>query len=324
MNNDFHTDKLLERLGLSLMATGALLLIGFCTWNILPERPKEADAAEVAVVTMPQKNTRAWADLSVAAKSVLVYDTRDREILFAKNEEQQLPLASITKVMTAITAKALSTSEHPIIVSRQALTEEGDYGLRTDERWKLNDLLKFSLVVSSNDGMRAIASVIGSQAGTGEPEARKRFVDAMNAFAQSLGLSQTYFLNESGLDLSDNLGGGYGSARDVAHLFEYAIRLYPDIFGATKQKEVTVVSDSNIKHLGRNTNTGIDLIPHIIASKTGTSALAGGNVVVAFEPELERKVIIVVLGSTATGRFEDAALLAKRTVQYFEDNNVGP
>ena len=165
MNNDFHTDKVLERLGISLMAAGALLLVSFCVWNILPVKSQQANVAEIAAIPIVRpKNTRAWADLSVTAKSVLVVDTRDHEILFAKNEEQQLPLASITKVMSAITAKALSSAgEPPIIVTKQALTEDGDYGLRPEEKWKLNDLLKFSLVVSSNDGMRAIASVIGSQ-----------------------------------------------------------------------------------------------------------------------------------------------------------------
>src|SRR5204862_245705 len=101
--------------------------------------------------------------------------------------------------------------------------------------WKLKDLLDFSLLVSSNDGARSVASVVGAMdLKTNDYDlGRKDFINKMNMRAQDLGLKQTYFVNESGLD-EGSVSGGYGSAKDVETLLQYILTNKPELVEATK------------------------------------------------------------------------------------------
>ncbi|MSR71112.1 MAG: D-alanyl-D-alanine carboxypeptidase [Candidatus Taylorbacteria bacterium] len=251
-----------------------------------------------------------FADVVLKAKSAYIIDLEKHVSLFKLNSTLQLPLASLTKIMTAISAEKLSTTTTEVVISAKSLKQEGDNGLRPGEKWKLSDLLKFTLLVSSNDGASAIAGAF-----TG-------FVDAMNQNARDIGLPQTYFMNESGLDVSRGLSGGYGSAEDVAKLFEYAVSHYPDIFLVTKEKKGVFVSENNISHVGENTNKVVSDIPGLIASKTGTTDLAGGNLVIEFLPKEGHPVIIVVMGSTIDGRFDDMLTLVHATKNYFDSLKI--
>lgn len=256
-------------------------------------------------------------DINISAKSAFVYDLSSRKVLYKKNELEQLPLASLTKLMMALTAIDLLPKDAKITIRNEFLSEEGDSGLLANESWKLSDLLDFSLVSSSNDGARSIASVIGAtQLNTKDYDlGRKEFIRRMNIKAQDLGLANTYFVNESGLDIG-SASGGYGTARDVASLIEYIIKNKPEIVEATKYSKITVNSDSK-KHSAKNTNNGIDEIPGAILSKTGYTSMAGGNLAVAFDASMGKPIIVVVLGSTQEERFEDVKTLVNASLDYF-------
>ena len=139
----------------------------------------------------------------------------------------------------------------------------------------------------------------------------------MNDFAKEIGLSNTHFINESGLDVSKGVSGGYGTAEDVAKLFSYAVDNHIEIFDVTKEKNQAFTSENNIVHQGTNTNKIIESIPGLIASKTGLSDLAGGNLVIEFTPIPDHPVIIVVMGSTTQGRFDDMLTLVRATQKYY-------
>jgi D-alanyl-D-alanine carboxypeptidase len=256
--------------------------------------------------------------IKLSAKSVFVYDVTTGKVIYSQNPDDQLPLASLTKIMTVITAKELIPDDTSITIDKSALQEEGDTGLRSGEKWKIADLLRFTLLVSSNDGAHALASAIAAiESVEGVKKDRKDFIAAMNENVKRIGLSKTYFINESGLDVSQGVSGGYGTARDVAKLFNYALVHHPDIFDITKEKNMSFVSETHIVHDGQNTNKIIEDIPHIIASKTGLSDLAGGNLVIEFMAKENRPVIIVVLGSTSQGRFDTMLTLVQTTEKYF-------
>lgn len=315
MHNDILESRDAEaRFFVFLSLALVLLIIGSYILGNRVERGGVSTPTETASEDFPE--------VSLKAKAAYVYDARTKEVLFAQNEEARMPLASLTKVMSALVAKELSPENGSLIVQRQALDAEGDSGLLAGERWRLKDLLDYSLVTSSNDGMRAVALSLGALESSTlqEGEILNSFVNEMNKKAGELGLKNTYFWNETGLDESEFKGGAYGTAKDMTRLMEYVITYEPEILSATRESSISVSSLDNFAHPGKNTNILSGEIPGIIASKTGFTNTAGGNLVLAFDPELGRPIIVAVLGSTEQGRFEDARILINAVLKYISQN----
>lgn len=273
--------------------------------------------------SIPKESARTpFPQVAIEAKAAYVYDVRSGEVLYAKNEDIRLPLASLTKVMSALTAADLSPEYGTVVIGADALAAEGDSGFYRDEKWSLRDLINFSMVSSSNDGMRAVALALGAlERATASPEEMvEDFVNKMNIKASELGLKNTYFVNETGLDESEVMGGAYGSARDVAILMKHVLAERPEIFEATNETAAAFLSlDSNV-HVAKNTNVIAGEIPGLIASKTGYTSAAGGNLAIIFDPELGRPIVVSVLGSSAVGRFEDMRKLVRASMEYIQNN----
>ena len=169
----------------------AILAMAFAIYGASHEPLK----GEIAPVKVVQSN--AFDKIFIEAKSAYVFDIAKNKVLFQKNELAQLPLASLTKLMMALTAENLFPKETHIKVRREFLEAEGDSGLFANESWRLKDLLDFSLVTSSNDGAHSVASVIGAMdLKTDDYElGLKDFITKMNEAARKIGLNQTYFIN---------------------------------------------------------------------------------------------------------------------------------
>jgi serine-type D-Ala-D-Ala carboxypeptidase (penicillin-binding protein 5/6) len=256
-----------------------------------------------------------FSDIHLVASSVIVYDIKMGEILFHSNAGKQLPLASITKLMLALVADEVLDADTPVVITQRALSREGDSGFLQNEIWRAQDLIDFTLIESSNDGAEALAE-------TSEKLLRGKYLDApsngatiwrMNQKAHELTLIQTYFTDASGLDASESMASAYGSARDVAQLMLYILRNRPYLIAATAKDDVLIQSANGEPHEASNTNEVLGEIPGLIGGKTGFTDLAGGNLVVAFDVGLGRPVIVVVLGSTQEGRFEDMKKLVEAT-----------
>jgi len=254
--------------------------------------------------------------VDVEAKAAYVYDTIDGVALYDKNGELQLPLASLTKVMSAYAASTLLPDYMLVRINPSDIREEGDSGLKVDESWNVQRLTDFSLITSSNDGITAIASTAGAQITGGDGKSAERlFVDRMNTLAREIGLTQTYYLNQSGLDVSTSLSGGYGSARDMSLLFQKILFEKPRLLEATSRDRMTVPSKEFL-HTAENTNKTLNDIPYVLASKTGYTTLSGGNLIVAFDAGVGHPIIISVLGSSYDGRFTDMDRLVRATLDY--------
>ncbi len=267
--------------------------------------------------------------LSLQAKSVYVWDINTHKKLFGKNEEKQLPLASVTKMMMALVATELLPTDTKITINSIDLESEGDSGLFPGEKWALADLLKFTLVASSNDGASAIASVAGAtllrEASSSDPFLNKQlFIEKMNEKAEAIGLTNTHFSNESGLDLDSVTSGAYGSTRDMAMLFQYIFKKHSELFTSTTYKKIDLTSLSQVTHHVANTNEGVAQVTGLIGSKTGYTDLAGGNLVVVVDIGVDHPVVIAVLGSTREGRFTDVAQLISATVSDITNANNPP
>lgn len=245
----------------------------------------------------------------ITARAAYVLDITSGEILFEREASTPVPLASLTKVMTALVASRVLEPESDITISDEALLAEGDAGLVANEVWRAQDLIDFTLITSANDGARALALASMEHAG----ESNDAFVGRMNARAASLGLSQTYFLNETGLDVNTAVAGAYGSARDVAHLLGYLYQEAGEVVFASSRAEYTFVSRSGIVHRAENTSRTAGHLPGQTISKTGFTDLAGGNLGIVAEILVGKPVALVVLGSTREERDRDIETLYRFT-----------
>lgn len=264
-------------------------------------------------------------NVSIGARSAIVWDIQNQKVLFEKNSEERLPLASITKVMMAITAMDLIPKDTVVTMNRKFLEEEGDSGLYVDERWELKDLMSLSLLVSSNDAATAIATTAGLSSNSDSiydlEVGREEFLRKMNEKSLEIGMIQSSFYRENGLDRDGQNSGAYGSAKDVAKMFEYTIKNHPEILEATRHMSVDFKSLSNIAHNAKNTNQMVAKIPGLKGSKTGFTDLSGGNLAIVLDPAIGRPLVIVVLGSTYEKRFDDTLELAKRALSYMESGS---
>jgi D-alanyl-D-alanine carboxypeptidase len=265
-----------------------------------------------ATETKTEEQTAAFADITITAKSAYVFDIQNQKALYKKNESEQLPLASITKLMTALVAEEILGEKENITIGGISLRQDGGSGFREGERVERETLSDMVLMSSSNDGAYALASSAGKALGVGG-DAASTFVDAMNIRAKEIGLHNTYFKNPSGLDLSGGEAGAYGSARDVAFLMEYIVKNEADILSFTKDNSARFYSETGEYHDAENTNDFVNKIPGLIGSKTGYTDLAGGNLVIAWNAGLGRPMVAVVLGSTQEERFSDIMKLVQES-----------
>ncbi len=226
-----------------------------------------------------------------------------------------MPLASITKLMSGFIALDVLPATTTVTISKDDIALGSASGLVLGEKWKLKDLLNFSLINSSNDGIHAISAAIDSLYS-------RKTLELMNERAGNLGLKDTFFFNSTGLDIDGIVSGAYSSASDVAMLLKNILAQNPTLFDSTKYSAQKFVSESNILHVAKNTNLIINTIPGLIASKTGLTDLAGGNLAIIFDAGFSHPIIAVVLGSSEEGRFKDMELLIKTALGTFSEDNL--
>ena len=239
------------------------------------------------------------------AKAISLYDITDSRKIYSKKDEAVLPIASIAKIMTVIEGLKGRTPEDIIYVSRDAVKQAGDFGMLANEKWKIGELAKATLVVSANDGAYALS------------ELGDNFLNNINSKVRRLGAANTIFANPTGLDIYNQSkeeiigvglpaqAGVVATAEDVNAMAAYGFKAYPEIFSATTLAEINIKSESGFEHNFKNTNTLIGKIPNLLFSKTGFTETAGGSLVIIFKDKNGHNIAVTVLGSTYDGRFVD-------------------
>ncbi|MBO8170638.1 MAG: D-alanyl-D-alanine carboxypeptidase [Bacillaceae bacterium] len=169
------------------------------------------------IVILLQPNNFVMADgeepPEISARAAAMIDVESGRILYDKNADQPLPIASITKIMTAIVALEQADPEETVVVPRIAEGVEGSsIYIKTGEKYKLLDLLYGLMLRSGNDAAVAIAYHVGGSV--------DGFVFLMNRKAEELGMKNTHFVNPHGLHDDEH----YSSARDMAILTSYALK----------------------------------------------------------------------------------------------------
>ena len=214
-----------------------------------------AATAAAATAATPQPRGSAW----------FVQNGATGEVLLAHRARERVPIASITKLMTALVVLERARLDDVVTVGAQAAgVGESTINLRAGERVTVRDLLEAALIQSANDAANALAAHVGG----GSVE---RFVGLMNAEARELGLSDTHFVRPDGLDVP----GHVSSARDVTVLGRIAMQ---------RPAIRAIVRRTTDEAAGRRLHTWNDLLssfPGVIGVKTGHTAAAGWSQVAA-------------------------------------------
>jgi serine-type D-Ala-D-Ala carboxypeptidase (penicillin-binding protein 5/6) len=220
---------------------------------------------------------------AIAADAAILIDPFTGDVLYEMNADLPLPMASTTKIMTAIVVLENASLDENVTVSDYAATVgEASAWLERGEVLTVEQLLYALLLQSANDASVALAEHVGGS--------KDAFVDMMNAEARDMGLENTSFANTHGLDEQ----GHYTSARDLSTISAYALRI-------PKFREIVVTESYEIPWPGNpfprvfsNRNKLLSLYPCATGIKTGYTLGAGKCLAAAAEKE-GRELVSVIL-----------------------------
>lgn len=231
-------------------------------------------------------------DPTVVSEAILAKALDGNTPFFYLNTYQVRPLASLTKLITALIVLEDVGLNKKVEISKAAVLTEGEAGnLREGEIYTAQDLLKIMLLASSNDAAVAFEEFLG----------REQFIKLMNEKAAAIGMTTSRFFDASGLS-AENVG----SANDLAKLADYLLNVYPEILSITRLESVLVqpINDTRT-HIVNNINL-LARDPNFLGGKTGTSLAAGENLLVISSFH-DHRLLLLILGSR--NRFGEAANL---------------
>ena len=228
-------------------------------------------------------------EVKLYALSAVLLDATNNRILYEKNADQIMPMASTTKIMTAIIALESGNMDDVVTVSKKAASmPKVHLGMREGEQYYLKDLMKSLMLESHNDSAVAIAEHIGQSV--------EGFAQMMNQKARDLGCSQTFFITPNGLDGEIDGKQHSTTAYELAKIAAYAIQNPKfDELIATRSasfNELTTQRSFNV----HNKDRFLDMMSGAIGIKTGFTNKAGYCFVGAIERD-GIKLVSVVLAS---------------------------
>ena len=298
----------MERRNLALLCAGVL-----CFWlfalafgtaqgrgvavQVQAALPAEAPAAEE---TAPEVYTAAQPQLALDCRAAILVDQDTGTVLYEKNADEQVPIASITKVMTLLlTFEAIHdgrlTLDTPVPVSEHAYHMGGSQiWLEPGEQFTLDEMLKAICVSSANDAAVAVAELVGGS----EPA----FVERMNARAAELGMEHTTFHNACGLDTTGHLS----TARDVAVMSCQILNTCPEVLNYTGIWTDTLRGGATQLV---NTNKLLRRYNGITGLKTGTTGGAGVCISASATRDGLRLIAVILGAPSSKDRFEAATTL---------------
>lgn len=245
------------------------------------------------VIVLPVEAGAASGDNSLAlyAQSAALMDADTGRILYAKNAEEQRPMASTTKIMTLILALENANPDDLVTVSAYAASmPDVQLHLRAGEHYRLGDLLYSMMLESHNDSAVAIAEHVGGSVAD--------FARLMNAKARDIGCYATYFIMPNGLDAEDDTGVHSTTAADLARILRYCIMESPKKEEFLKITRTNAYSFSDLEGIRTftvgNKNAFLHMMEGALTGKTGFTGNAGYCYVGALR-QGERTFIVALL-----------------------------
>jgi len=214
------------------------------------------------------------------AQAAVLMDAESGRILFEKNGQEVLAMASTTKIMTCIIALEQGNLEDVVKASELAASQPKVHlGMRTGEEFRLEDLLYSLMLESHNDSAVAIAEHIGGSV--------EEFAKLMNAKAKELGCQNTHFITPNGLDVTDETGMHATTASELARIMSYCIMESPkkeEFLSITSMPSHSFSNVEGSRTFGcSNHNSFLNMMEGAISGKTGFTGKAGYCYVGALE-----------------------------------------
>lgn len=293
-----------------LFFASASLTVAYLTGTQQAAATSQAAAAAAAAIEDP------FESVSLIGQGAYVLDLTTNRVLYSKNPDSQLPLASLIKVPLVLAVSEVLGPNARLTIPPHTTPDGAPIRLPAGLSFDAQDLIDFTLMASSNEGAGILANAAEDAMRIKYPQATAgaAAIWRMNDIAKNLGLSHMRFLNTNGLDVSDTEAGAYGSAHDVAVLFGYAASTASATFEHTSHTAMTIRATTGETVKAINTDEALPAIPGLVMGKTGYTELAGGNLAVVFDVGPAHPVVAVVLHSTQDGRFADIKKLVVATV----------
>jgi len=270
-------NKAIKLVLLIILVLGVVAVVLFLLFG---KKPKSVDYSlplnsfykdKVSQLKKPPQKNENYREPNILASSAVLIESDTKYPLYEKNDEGQVPIASITKIMTAQITLDIYKPDEIVEIKPEYISVEGSkVGFKPGEKFTVENLLYGLLVVSGNDAAEALA---------GAKVPRAEFIGLMNKKASSLNLKSTYFRDPAGLD-----DEGHSSAIDVALLFSNGLQnsLFETVI-STNEKKISASGSDNSYEL-KNSNrltTGEIPLEGNIGGKTGNTPAAGHALVSA-------------------------------------------
>ena len=243
---------------------------------------------------------------SINSRSAVVIDRNSKRILYGKNEKDKRPMASTTKIITALLVIEKGNFNDIVTVSKKAAITGGSrLGLKTNDKITVKDLVYGLMMVSGNDAAVALAEYIAGDV--------KSFADLMNERAKQIGLENTHYVTPHGLDSNEH----YTTAYELAILADYALnnKTFANI---VKTQNYSVAINGYSKNLN-NTNELLGYLNGVYGVKTGFTNGAGRCLVTSVKRE-NLDIICVVMGAdTKKYRTSDSIKLIEYAFQNYKN-----
>ena len=276
------------------------------------------------VIVLPVEAGAASGDDSLAlyAQSAVLMDADTGRILYAKNAEEQRPMASTTKIMTLILALENANPDDIVMISDYAASmPDVQLHLRAGEHYRLGDLLYSMMLESHNDSAVAIAEHVGGTV--------PGFAALMNAKTRDIGCYATYFITPNGLDAEDDTGVHSTTAADLARILRYCIMQSPKKEEFLKITRTNAYSFSDVEGVRTftvgNKNAFLHMMEGALTGKTGFTGNAGYCYVGALRQE-KRTFIVALLAcgwpNNRSYKWSDTRKLMNYGLEHFTYRNV--
>lgn len=245
----------------------------------------------------------------INSDKAIVYDLTSDKILYEKNSNEQTNIASLTKIMTTITAiEKIEDLNKEVIITEEILDtvskKASIAGLKKNDKVTYKDLLYASMLPSGADATNALAiSLSGSI---------DNFVKDMNNKAKELGMKDTHFVNVTGLDEE----GHYSTAKDISTLLKYSLKnnLFKEIFTTRKYKLSNKLKVESTINKYKNINTS-----KILGSKTGYTKKAGLCLATLMEDE-GHEIIVITINAKNNAKRNNHLVDNTKIINFVEDN----
>jgi len=256
--------------------------LGSVSDNIVKAQEEYASKVQLPYRDWQIEDLKINSEAAISVESDLV---NHNKVLFKKNEQERLTMASLVKLMTAVVSLENYELSKKIVISKTTTMKEDEQGpIITTDSMSVKDLLYIMLIESNNHAAYNLAEAIET----------KIFVELMNNKAKSLELKDTYFVDSTGLSPEN-----YSTAEDLVKLAEYILKNYPLIAQISKTEEFDLYKEDGIFYKKLiNTNKLLLEIPESVGGKTGFTEEAKGCLLLITKNSKDNNYLInVILGA---------------------------